>query len=258
MQADTPKPLSAPTLGLRPEQDALVRAVGTLLPGTAQHAPAPLRLGEGSSAVLLHAYDRASLAARDELITMLETEHVTVETLAPEPALGTLTRHVQPSVVIAASGNLTTAAERCGALWSAPVVVADLACDQAAPLDLVMRPRPVVCVRFPGLAPDIVTRQLRLEGPLSWSRHPGTAQHRSTGVVVEPTGAGLALTHDPRSPAQGHYRTHNPVVLGLRRITAGEVDGRPQLFRPGVVLLQLAARPLYRLHAASPPRRRER
>ncbi len=229
------------------DQHTLLRAMSALLPSSAERVFAPIALEAGSSVTLLHGPDRASADAYEALADLLRADGVSVRSLAAEPEFGKIPQLARPNLVVAVSAAVVTAAERCARSWAAPVLAAEEVHDSVAPLRLTMRPKPAMAVRLPGLAPDVVTSALRIDGSIGWSRYQGVPQRQSRGLLIEPTAAGIVVTHDARTRHPTTFRFQGPLTVTLGSDAAGEVDGRPHLFRPGEASISQTALPLYRI-----------
>ncbi len=225
--------LTSAELDLRADQETLVEAVAMMLPhGSEPTPPLPLQLREGSAVTILRGFDRTSRGARDALRNLLSRHDVTVHDLAPAPTLGTIPTPWQTDLVIAASRAVATTALRCASRWGAAVIIAEEDVPSGATLQLTARSQPAASVTTPGQATDVVTRALRINGPVTCSLLKGKPRP-SEGLRIEPSSAALCLTFDLDTD-HPHTRTvSGPVTLDLRHSTTGYIDEVPHLFGRG-------------------------
>ncbi|GAA3432051.1 hypothetical protein [Kutzneria kofuensis] len=169
--------LTRPAPQLRRDQRALVDAIR--------------RMTGFDAVAVLRGFDKTSRATRDAINEVVREHGGRVIDLTPVPGLGELAAVPPADLVVATNRSLAPAAERCAAYWNVPAVVLG---DGAGEHGRLVRTRqPAVFVTREEGGQDVVVRQLRLLGPVTWSD--GTAPARpAEELVLKPTIEGMVVT----------------------------------------------------------------
>ncbi|WP_157495013.1 hypothetical protein [Kutzneria sp. 744] len=169
--------LTRPAPQLRRDQRALVEAIR--------------RMTGFEAVAVLRGFDKTSRATRDAINEVVREQGGHIIDVTPVPGLGELASVPAADLVVATNRSLAAAAERCAAYWNVPAVVLGDGVGEHG--RLVRTRQPAVSVTRDGGGQDVVVRQLRLLGPVTWSD--GSAPARpAEELVLKPTIAGMVVT----------------------------------------------------------------
>ncbi|MFC0431541.1 hypothetical protein [Kutzneria buriramensis] len=218
--------LTRPAPQLRRDQRALVEAIR--------------RMTDFGAVAVLRGFDKTSRATRDAINEVVREHGGHLIDLTPVPGLGELGTVPAADLVVATSRALAPAAERCAAYWNVPAVV-----PGDGPGGLVRTRQPAVSVTRDGGGQDVVVRQLRLLGPVTWSDGTAPSRHAEE-LVLKPTIEGMVVTAQ-----YGETSVTRPVARLIEvEITdeiVAEIDGHAGLVGAGRYEARPTTRPVCRL-----------
>lgn len=220
--------MTRPAPQLRRDQRALVEAIRNL--------------PDFRTVAVLRGFDKSSRATRNALLDVVRERGGELVDLTPIPGLGDLPVTPLADLVVATSRTLAPAAERCGAFWNVPVVVPGVAGDEVG--RLVRSHQPAALVTNDRGRQDVVVRELRLLGRVTWS---DTGKMRDAEeLVLRPTNDGM-IVNALFTGTSTTRPTARSIDIEVSDDVVAEVDGQPNLIAAGRYQVRLTTRPVCRL-----------
>jgi hypothetical protein len=220
--------LTRPAPQLRRDQRALVEAIR--------------RMTDFEAVAVLRGFDKTSRATRDAINDAVREHGGHIIDVTPVPGLGELAAVPTADLVVATNRALAPAAERLAAYWNVPAVVLG---DGGEHGRLVRTRQPAVFVSSENGGQDVVVRQLRLLGPVTWSD--GTAPLRpAEELVLKPTIEGMVVT--ARYAGTSVTRPASRMIeVEITDEIVAEIDGHAGLVGTGRYEARPTTRPVCRV-----------
>jgi hypothetical protein len=220
--------LTRPAPQLRRDQRALVEAIR--------------RMTDFEAVAVLRGFDKTSRATRDAINDAVREHGGRIIDVTPVPGLGELAAVPTADLVVATNRALAPAAERLAAYWNVPAVVLGEGPEHGR---LVRTRQPAVFVSNENGGQDVVVRQLRLLGPVTWSD--GTAPARpAEELVLKPTIEGMVVTAQYAGTSVTRPASRMIEVEITDEIVA-EIDGHAGLVGTGRYEARPTTRPVCRV-----------
>ena len=191
---------------------------------------------------VLRGFDKTSRATRDAINDAVREHGGHIIDVTPVPGLGELAAVPTADLVVATNRALAPAAERLAAYWNVPAVVLG---DGGEHGRLVRTRQPAVFVSSENGGQDVVVRQLRLLGPVTWSD--GTAPLRpAEELVLKPTIEGMVVT--ARYAGTSVTRPASRMIeVEITDEIVAEIDGHAGLVATGRYEARPTTRPVCRV-----------
>jgi hypothetical protein len=220
--------LTRPAPQLRRDQRALVEAIR--------------RMTDFEAVAVLRGFDKTSRATRDAINDAVREHGGHIIDVTPVPGLGELAAVPAADLVVATNRALAPAAERLAAYWNVPAVVLGEGSEHGR---LVRTRQPAVFVSNETGGQDVVVRQLRLLGPVTWTD--GTAPARpAEELVLKPTIEGMVVTAQYAGTSVTRPASRMIEVEITDEIVA-EIDGHAGLVGTGRYEARPTTRPVCRV-----------